>query len=336
MHAKPTKTMKLNTNIPQHSETIAKYILGEMSTSEMQQFEETISAHPENEKLINEMRKDWNMIGQVKQPNADKAWEQLYSRFEQESLLESNKTVPIVRKEWMSWAAAILILVTVGSVYLFSGALSNSVVVETTSDPNTLVHSLSDGSTVYLSANSKLTFSKKFGRKNRQITLSGEAFFDVAKNAKMPFIIETDEADVKVLGTSFTVKSNRNAPFEVTVKTGTVSISQRNNNDAVIATAGYKVELVNNQLTKSLSTLTDSPIWQNQRLQFKDETLANLVLVINKTYNSNITIDPTVDGNRKLTVTFYNNSIQSIVDVICATLSVEAKFDDNTILLWKP
>ena len=66
---------------------------------------------------------------------------------------------------------------------------------------------LPDGSTVWLNAGSKLTYTKDFGKEIREVTLIGEAFFDVTKMKEKPFIIHTSSINIKVLGTAFNVKA---------------------------------------------------------------------------------------------------------------------------------
>ncbi len=78
-----------------------------------------------------------------------------------------------------------------------------------------------DGSTVWLNAGSKLNYDKSFGTKLREVTLTGEAFFDVVKNPDQPFVIHTHRIDVKVLGTQFNVKSY---PGEKTTEAALVKV----------------------------------------------------------------------------------------------------------------
>src|SRR2546423_14261851 len=87
---------------------------------------------------------------------------------------------------------------------------------------------LPDGSTVWLNAGSKLTYNKDFGNNIREVSLVGEAFFDVMHIPDVPFVIETPTAVVKVLGTSFNVKAYPNeTTTETSVIRGRVEISPR-------------------------------------------------------------------------------------------------------------
>ncbi|MFR7879372.1 MAG: FecR family protein [Butyricimonas paravirosa] len=66
---------------------------------------------------------------------------------------------------------------------------------------------LADGTTVYLNAESELRFPKQFRGKNRKVYLTGEGYFDVQRNEKQPFIVEAQQVEVRVLGTSFGVRA---------------------------------------------------------------------------------------------------------------------------------
>jgi ferric-dicitrate binding protein FerR (iron transport regulator) len=331
--------MKLNTNIPEHLEQIAKFITGEMNPSEAKNFEELINLDEQNITLINRMKNDWNRIGSMNynKPDTTSAWSKLHQKLNEENLIPSSHETPIHKLSWVNWAAAVVAIFVVSSAFLFSGILSKDIIIASSSDPSTVVHILADESTVYLKPNSELRYTKKFGKKNRSVSLTGEAFFDVTRNENLPFQIDTHNAMVEVLGTSFTVKSYEQNNFELIVETGKVSVSTKEENkQALTVFAGEAASLINKKLAKSVA-IEDS--YQNlltQRLHFKDETLSDIIRVVNKNYNANIILNFQDTNNKRLTVTFYNNSLSSIVEVICATVGLEATFVDNTIILFKP
>jgi transmembrane sensor len=331
--------MKLNINIPEHLEQIAKYIVGEMSPSETLHFEELVSLHNDNIILINKMKNDWNRIGTMnnKKPDINSAWNKLHKKLSDENLVPITNETPIRKISWVNWAAAVVAIFVVSSTFLFNGYWSNEIVIKSPSDPTTIVHILADESTVYLKPNSELRYKKGFGKKSRSITLYGEAFFEVTPNANLPFKIETQDAMVEVLGTSFTVKSYKQSNFEVIVETGSVSISTKDDSkQEIIALAGEAVALINKNLTKTAAFENAYQNLLSQRIQFKDENLSDIIKVINKNYNVNIILDVQRVEDKRLTVTFYNSSIASIIDVICATVGLEAQHADNTIILSKP
>ena len=84
---------------------------------------------------------------------------------------------------------------------------------------------LADGSKIWMNSSSSLRYPTSFSGSERKVYLSGEAYFEVAKNARMPFIVKTDKADVKVLGTHFNVKAyNDEELYKTTLLEGAVSV----------------------------------------------------------------------------------------------------------------
>jgi ferric-dicitrate binding protein FerR (iron transport regulator) len=332
--------MKFNIDKPDHCSAIAKYLAGEMTSSEANGFEAIVNSHPENAMLVNDFRNDWKQIGntQMNTPNVDNAWHKLITKLDEESLVEKSSIKSIgYGKPWLRVVAAVAIVLVVGSAFLFTGLLNRSIVIQSTSEPSTLVHTLADGSVVYLEPNTTLTYTKAFGKRNRDVSLDGEAFFDVSRNPELPFVIETSTAQVKVLGTSFSVKSTKDSGFEVLVQTGSVNVeSKAAKTKGLIALAGDRVTLANNQLTKTRELTPPQLKHKIQRLQFKDEQLATIVQVLNKTYDANIVVESYEVGSRRLTVTFVDNSVESIVEVICAALGLESNFENSTIILRQP
>ena len=106
---------------------------------------------------------------------------------------------------------------------------------------------LPDGSTVYMNAGARLSYSKQFGRKNREVQLTGEAFFDVTPDKKRPFSISAGNAVIRVLGTSFNVNSsNKENQVEVYVSTGIVELSESGNQNNRVLIHPGNIGLIEN------------------------------------------------------------------------------------------
>ncbi|MBK7131283.1 MAG: FecR domain-containing protein [Bacteroidales bacterium] len=103
-----------------------------------------------------------------------------------------------------------------------------------------MVISLPDGSKISLNRNSQLTYRENFGKKNRNVKLTGEAFFEIAPDASKPFIIDAGKADVRVVGTSFNViTNNTESEVEVYVKTGKVILSDKSGSQSIALEPGF-------------------------------------------------------------------------------------------------
>lgn len=141
------------------------------------------------------------------------------------------ETVPVKRAWWPKIAAAavLLVLAVSGWWYFQRPAAPTSVhsrqqLVATKAGQHKKIQ-LPDGTTVWLSPASTLAYTAAFGRENRELTLSGEAFFDVTTNAAQPFIIHSGRVDTRVLGTSFNIQAFDAQPdVSVTVLTGKVAV----------------------------------------------------------------------------------------------------------------
>lgn len=142
------------------------------------------------------------------------------------------ETVPVKRTWWPKIAAAaavLLVLVVSGWWYFQRPAAPTPVhsrqqLVATKAGEHKKIQ-LPDSTTVWLSPASTLAYTAAFGRENRELTLSGEAFFDVTTNAAQPFIIHSGRVDTRVMGTSFNIQAFDAQPdVLVTVLTGKVAV----------------------------------------------------------------------------------------------------------------
>ena len=94
---------------------------------------------------------------------------------------------------------------------------------------------LPDGSSVLLNRHSSLSYPKRFKSDNREVQLTGEAYFEVSKDQKHPFIVQTEHINVQVLGTHFNVDAYRNSPeVKTTLLTGSVAVSNKRNSVRMI------------------------------------------------------------------------------------------------------
>ncbi len=190
----------------------------------------------------------------------------------------TSKVVPLYRN-WMFRVAAILVL-GIGMFFTYQNASTASYSAENGEETK---FTLPDNSEVVLNSGSEIDFKKWNWDDNRNLNLSGEAYFKVAKGKK--FQVNTNLGKVSVLGTQFNVKA-RNNRFDVTCYEGRVQVNY--NNQEVILTQGQTVSFANN--TKIISqTVSDSkPLWTVEQIAFEKETLSAIIEEIQRTYNITI------------------------------------------------
>jgi len=271
--------------------------------------------------------------------DTNNAWVKLGNRLNAEGLLED---VSSEKKErtiipYLKIAASIVVLLaTAAMVLLFSTKdQPQEVMVENLVPHQTLVRILTDGTVVYLAGNSSIAFSEEFNTTNRKVKLVGEAFFQVSANKTLPFIVEVENSSIEVLGTSFVLRNVIGQDVELFVEYGMVGFSPFNDaQKSVVVERGYRLVFDGNEIVKSFSGYDNK--WRNKNLHFSNEQLANIIAVINKNFAINVIIEDKSLAKRHLTVTFYDNTVDEMLSIICEYYNLKAKsIDDDTIVLTK-
>jgi transmembrane sensor len=278
----------------------------------------------------NNTEKQWRMLGEMsnKEINVDKAWNSTYSRIEENGLL--TKTVRIEHRitirTYVRIAAMALIVVGLGSGLFYLnriGSFSKKIVIASNNDQRNLEVSLPDGSKVYLNRNSRLSYNPNPGRSSRNVTLKGEAFFEITHDTSKPFIVDAGMAKVKVVGTSFNViTNNSNNKVEVFVKTGTVVVSDNSGSQNIVLEPGY-LGTVNSAATGKI--LNENPnylSWNTDLLIYEGQTLDIVFSDLKKVYNIGILVDDPDILKKTLTATYDKEPQETIIRLICATFNL--------------
>jgi len=271
--------------------------------------------------------------------DVDKAWDSLYAKLENESLLtgkteqspEQKRKIPL---RWITVAAAVCAAV-IFFVFYFPHSKENSLLVLQNKDNSgILVTTLEDGSTIYLAAQASIAYPPAFANHRRKVELKGTALFSVAKDEKRPFVVETTEGiTIEVTGTIFAVQSSPGSPFELSVKQGTVNVRSNENQTVVPVEAGEVVRKNTNGLSK-FRMMNDQVFRRfTGTMRFKDEKLNTIVHAINTVYGSPILIADQSLNDRMLTVTFENDSVEAMTQLICMALNLEQVNKPDTIFI---
>ncbi len=181
---------------------------------------------------------------------------------------------------------------------------------------------LPDSSIVYLGAMSKIRFAKKFASNIREVALEGEAFFEVTKNPKKPFIIHTGNISTQVLGTSFKIDAFAGQPIKVLVSTGKVRVDRHINHQIqpiAMLLPGEMVTWNENTAKKVLANVdvTEVTGWKDGKLHFDETKLADIAKILERWYNVNIEIANPTLAKRLIKVNLTTNiSIVKIMNIL--------------------
>lgn len=223
-------------------------------------------------------------------------------------------------------AIAVLLVVIqrpVQKQYNQQALLSDHIETSKPGEKRTLL--LSDGSKVTLNAGSTFTISKNFNERLREVTLEGEAYFDIEHNPEKPFIIHTTSMNIKVLGTIFNVKAYpTDKTLETSLLKGSVEVTLKNENDRkVILHPDEKIILIN-------------PLFRNEvkaHSNPKEETKKEKYTIANLTYDA--------DSSRlevswiKDRFAFNDNSFEEVATELERWYGVSVQFDDDIVKQYR-
>jgi len=317
---------------------LVKYLLQEASAEERRRVETWIAAGAVNQRYFEHFKLIWDNSRQLAATSTvdeEQAWQRFQQRIHgtvpQQALVRSlNRGL----RKWQVAALLIGLAVTAALVWFLAGGgfSGSSVTLATTGTPQ--ADTLSDGSVITLNKNSSLQYAKQFDKRDtRTVKLEGEAFFQVAPDKSKPFIIHVNGITVKVVGTSFNIKTTGDKT-EVIVETGIVQVSN-DNDQTVELRPREKITVPEPDAALAKEAVTDQ-LYQYYRTQefVCDHTpLWKLVQVLNEAYHANIVIEGKDIRNLPLTATYHNESLDKILELLIETLGVTVTQENSKIIL---
>ena len=322
-------------------------------------WKEIIAADPGKEVIMMQARKIILQLSEasgmhVEKNDSAEIWQNLET--ELFSVTINSKRKPL-RSYWLA-AASVVILLSVGwlgykqlatkDITRYTKmvtAVENPMKEIVNKGEKTLVVRLPDGSKVFLAKNSKLSYIKDFTQKNRQVYLSGAAFFNVTKDPEKPFIVYANELVTKVLGTSFTVKAfDEDSKVTVAVKTGKVSVfANKHVEDVDPETKG--IILIPNQqadfqrknetISRSLVEQPKIVIAKNDlnKFSFNNAPVTEIFAAMESAYGVDFLFDEEVLSYCRLTTSLSEETLFEKLDVICAGIDATYKVVDAQIVI---
>jgi ferric-dicitrate binding protein FerR (iron transport regulator) len=181
---------------------------------------------------------------------------------------------------------------------------------------------LPDGTDLWLNAESKIKYGIPFVRESRQVYLTGEAFLNVSKNRKAPFIVDTGTASVKVLGTHFNVKAYPDeSNLEVALLEGSVEFSgmlQNGKRDVVTLVPGSFLVLDKNSgvFRQEIKDLARYTAWYRNIIIFDETPMPEVAKTLERWYGVNVAITNAEINKYKITTTFESESLSRVLELL--------------------
>lgn len=351
---------------------------GEATIQELEELEQLISTHPEWKRLAGQLLENGLLPGTAKENDngAEAAWAahaaHMYvsGRFDAAarstipgalSSVASTTELVIRRSYWkaISIGIAALLLITAGGWWLWPKE-QTAILASHTNEISTKRGSLSfvklpDGTQVWLNTNTSLTYNDDFSGAQREVQLSGEAYFDVTHDSTRPFIIHTGKLNIKVLGTAFNVKSypadetqeaalirgrievtlNDRPQEKIILKPNEKLVVRANQGEMKIIKAGAlmppKVTL--NNISMSHDSIVVETAWMQNKIAFTDETLLYISHMLERRFDVHFHFMNEELKTWSYTGIYQNESLEKILELLSTSQKFNYKIQNNEVII---
>ena len=271
---------------------------------------------------------------------------------------------------WGLRAAAVLLIALISSSIFYlqkkQDLLSQQWHSVTTPFGAKTIITLPDSSTIWLNAGSSLKYSNEFGRKNREVHLSGEAFFDVFHEPALLFQVKTSELTIKSYGTAFNVKSYpEEGTIETTLIEGSIGITRSSigsaKKDEVLLEPNQRVvyyrntQAIETEEAESKTELNTSPSmpepgehkttyliskgidareftsWKDGTIFISSETLVDLAVKLERKYNVKIHFESEALKHLRFTGSLENETVEQVIHAIGISAQIDYEIEDRDI-----
>jgi len=195
---------------------------------------------------------------------------------------------------------------------------------------------LSDGTRVFLNAGSKLYFPAEFSTNSREVRLEGEAFFEVAHDAKKPFHVTIENQRIEVLGTSFNINSYEKNSIKTTLITGRVKINTPN--AELLLEPGQQALSIGNKLTKHNIDVNDEIAWTQARIAFSKKTIKQIAMQIERWYDVKFVFDANLNDVENKTFSgniARTSNLSEVLKIFTLTNAINYKIEGRTVYVKK-
>lgn len=315
---------------------LTRYLSGELSQEENCLFQEILHQDPDKQNKLAQYQKIWDSVG-------SKAERTTYDLDHEWNLIQ--KKLPGIKREINSsrtvlfYTYRIAAVLVVGLLFVFAwiyaARMAGTELVLAENEPVELV--LDDGTHVTVNRNSRIRYKKRPSDTERRVLLTGEAWFDVSRDTLRPFIIDAGSAIVEVLGTSFNVNAYKeNTLVEITVESGVVALTaKQDHQEQIVLRAGNSgtYDKEKKKLKLIPSSDPNSISWKTRDLFFDNAPLQEVTDLVNRVYNAKLVIMNPEIASCPITVTFRDQSLDAVLNVLEVTLDLEITRVGNEIRL---
>ena len=321
---------------------VLKYIKGEMDSIEKKKLIEWIRKSPENQKVYNDLKAKYiaSKFKDISNNNNDFFFERFKNNIKKRKsgklVLAAASVVLLLSFLWnfQPETNTFETILPKEAIAENIGDLTNVSFITERGDKKEIY--LPDGSRIVLNADSELSYPKAFNDSIREVTLIGEAFFDIKRDVTKPFIVNANNLKIRVLGTSFNVKSySKDERIETTLVTGKVELIKDEETPIILAPSQKAVfHKKDNKLEiEEVRSLEQVVSWREGKLIFNKTPLQEVVTDLERKYNTKIIINSKNLLNYEYTGTFDNLTIDEVLKLLTISSPIKYAINNGKIIL---
>lgn len=273
-------------------EIINKYLTGQCSEEELVEVNTWMKESEENARQLFRMEEIYHLGKFDQYANEQRilrAEKQLYKKLDEE---KSKQKIALNMQRWMKYAAMIAVILVIGGgagYWLYQNGNNQQMMVAVANEGIVKEVILPDGTKVWLNNSATLKYPREFSEKERNVYLDGEAYFEVTKNRHKPFTVQSDAMRVRVLGTTFNFKSDKNCRIaEATLIEGEIEVKGNKEEGQIILAPGQRAELNKNngRLTvKQVNAKLDA-VWHDNLIPFQQADIFTISKALERFYDA--------------------------------------------------
>lgn len=335
------------------NELIVKKISGTINLLEQKELSEIIQQNPEFYDTLEDTQSIFEKNLYSTKPIA-----KITTNVLKKIRLVEQKPVSYLNVRNISIAATFLVFISLSYFLFFQSAISFSKpnIVSTKKGSRTSI-TLPDGTQVWLNADSKISYSQNFGKKNRTVSLIGEAYFDVVKDINYTFIIKTPQVDIEVLGTVFNIRAYpEELNTETTLFEGSIqayikekrqSITLRPNEKLLVrntdnnaeksverkSTKASPIMLVVEIANKTADSLAYESEWTRNSLAFHREKFKDIAILISRWYGVEVLIENENLRDKEFSGLFRNKTLEEVLESLRIAGNFNYIIKNDTIII---
>lgn len=317
---------------------LTRFLQGICSEEEMAIVTSWVDSSDDNARELLRMKSAYQrmQVANISDEQIEKALENVLDR----CYTEEETIKPSYRINWFKYAAVLVIALLVGAGIMHKAEFfmpdSDSLIAY---GNNIKELTLSDGTRVWLNKGAELRYPKHFEGNERHVTLEGEGYFEVAKDAKRPFFVEGEVMTVKVLGTKFNFMSHtKSHTAEVSLIEGSVGVKHTTSEDMVLLSPGQKAEISADRMLKiSEINASVAALWHDDLIHLNQSNVNDIAKTIEEVYGMKVVVKAGVDLERTYSgVVPYRGNVDSLMISLKNTLPIDYRISGNTIYVYSP